>query len=82
MEEVAIAAEPFVFMARPATSRLDICAGVFSGIALYAPQLRALTRRLHWPLLDDIPAVGVPFPPTDKEKHDVDYCRPQKGIDD
>jgi hypothetical protein len=49
-------------------------AGVFRGIALYAPQHRAMSLCLHRPLLDDIPAEGDPFPQTDKEKHDVDYC--------
>jgi hypothetical protein len=29
----------------------------------------------HWPLLDDIPAVGVPFPELRKEKSGVDYRR-------
>ena len=42
--------------------------GFFCGIRLYAPQHRARSANsrnfgalYHWPLLDDIPAVGVPF---------------------
>jgi hypothetical protein len=83
MEEVAVAAKASVSWARTrGKAGFMNWAGVLLGIALYARQLRALTRCLHWPLLDDIPAVGVPFPPTDKEKHDVDHCRSQEGIDD
>jgi hypothetical protein len=79
MEEMALAeGEIFVCAAK---SRLVNWAGVFWGIALYAPQHRAMTCCLYRPLLDDIPAEGVPFPQTDKEKHDVDYCRAQEGID-
>jgi hypothetical protein len=39
----------------------------------YMPPI-ALTGRYNWPPLDDILAVGVPFPQTDKEKRDVDHC--------
>lgn len=36
----------------------------------------ALWRNVHWPPLDDILAVGVPFPrKSRKEKHDVDHRR-------
>jgi hypothetical protein len=79
MEEMALAAKK-IFVCQ-AKSRLVNWAGVSAGIALYAPQHRAMTCCLHRPLLDDIPAEGDPFPQTDKEKHDVDYCRAQTGID-
>lgn len=32
-------------------------------------------RFVHWPLLDDIPAVGVPFLTFRKEESDVDHRR-------
>ena len=79
MEEVAVSAENLPI---GVNSRLGNWAGVFRRIALYAPQHSAKTLCLHRPLLDDIPAVGDPFPQIRKEKHDVDYCRAQTGTDE
>ena len=36
-------------------------------VFLYMRRSIALERFVHWPLLDDIPAVGVPFPEFRKE---------------
>jgi hypothetical protein len=47
-------------------SRLVNWAGVFQGIALYAPQHSAKTLCLHRPQLDDIPAVGDPVFPSNR----------------
>jgi hypothetical protein len=52
-------------------SRLSLA---FPRILPYMRRSIAHWRHVYWPLLDDIPAVGVPFPQIRKEKHDVDYC--------
>jgi hypothetical protein len=36
----------------------------FGRVFPYMRRNIAQRRNVHWPLLDDIPAVGVPFPPT------------------
>src|SRR5690606_38975156 len=41
--------------------------------------IRPMGADVHRPPLDDIPAVGDPFPPIQKEKHDVDHRRTQAG---
>ncbi len=57
-----------------------LCAGPAISLAIrrilhYMPRNIRIWAHVHRPLLDDILAVGDPFPPTYKEKRDVDYRR-------
>jgi hypothetical protein len=45
----------------------------------YMAAIAAHCAGFAWPLLDDIPAAGVPFPQDQKGKHDVDHRTAQAG---
>jgi len=58
----------------PAVPDRRIIALAFTADLHYMRRNKALVRLVHRPPLDDIPAVGIPFPENRKEKHDVDHC--------